>query len=177
MSGVEFFSFDYDLSIPERGIAEKLFIKTPKSPLESYQSLFNRTLAFCYSYRSTLKFGKGLLEPETPSAYSDDFVLFVDPLKPKEVAYYHRHHKSIQIAACFFENEIHFFNSLGLEDTKWIKDLYVYSIETFPIQEQKRLSASITIVDETIFFNEVSLAIRETDPLVKFQEAISSRRS
>ncbi|GEM_PF-4427547 len=172
MSGVEFFSFDYDLSIPERGIAEKIFIKTPKSPLESYQSLFNRSIAFCYSFRKTLKFGKGLLEPETPSAYSDDFVLFVDPLKPKEVAYYHRHHKTVSMAICFFNHEANFFGSLGLEDTKWIKDLFIYSISEIEVLEQKRLSASITIVDETIFFNEITLTIYEIDPLARFQEAI-----
>lgn len=172
MSGVEFFSFDYDLSVPERGISEKIFIKTPKSPLDSYQSLFNRSIAYCYSYRKNLKFGKGLLEPQTPSAYSDDFVLFVDPLKPKEVAYYHRHHKTCAVAICFFGNETIFFNSLGLEDTKWIKDIFFYSISEIEMLEQKRLSASVTIVDETIFFNEITLTINDIDPLVRFQSAI-----
>jgi hypothetical protein len=171
---VGFFSFDIDLSIPEQGVSEKLFFKAPKSPFESYQSLLNRVLAYLICYRESLTLSKGLLEPEKPSAYSEDCALFVDPVKPGEVSFYHRHHKQISLSLCFFQNEEPFFSSLDLHDTKWLKDIYLFSAQEIQLPETRRLKASVTIVDEMIYLNELQSQITQIDPLRRFQTALKN---
>jgi hypothetical protein len=171
---VDFFSFDIDLSIPERGVSRKLFFKAPKSPFESYQYLLNRVLAYLVCYRESLTLSKGLLEPEKPSAYSEDFALFVDPTKPGDVSFYYRHHKQISLSLCFFQNEEAFFSVLNLNDTKWLKDIYLFSAQEIHLPETRRLKASVTIVDEIIYWNELQSQMTQIDPLRRFQTALKN---
>jgi uncharacterized protein YaeQ len=80
------YDFEVELSHVERGLHEKLSIRTARHPSETLERLYLRVLAYCWLYEEGIAFGQGLSDPDAPDLYADDLtgrkVLWVRVGKP-----------------------------------------------------------------------------------------------
>jgi len=64
--------FEIALSHVDRGLDEKLSVRTARHPSETLERLWLRVLAFCLFHEERLVFGPGLGEPEAPDLATYD---------------------------------------------------------------------------------------------------------
>lgn len=64
--------FEIALSHVDKGIDQKLHLKTPRHPSETVERLWLRVLAYCWQYEERLSFGPGLSDPEAPDLITTD---------------------------------------------------------------------------------------------------------
>jgi uncharacterized protein YaeQ len=66
------YDFEIDYSDGDRGISERLRLRTARHPSETLERVWLRVLAYCWKYEERLTFGPGLSDTEAPDLLATD---------------------------------------------------------------------------------------------------------
>ena len=66
------YDFEIALSHVDKGLDQKLHLKTPRHPSETIDRLWLRVIAFCWQLEERLAFGPGLSDPDAPDLLATD---------------------------------------------------------------------------------------------------------
>jgi uncharacterized protein YaeQ len=66
------YDFDIALAHVDRGLDERVAVRTARHPSETLERVFLRALAFCLFREERLAFGRGLSDPEAPDLEARD---------------------------------------------------------------------------------------------------------
>jgi len=66
------YDFEIALSHVDKGLDQKLHLKTPRHPSETIDRLWLRVLAYCWQFEERLSFGPGLSDPDAPDLLNTD---------------------------------------------------------------------------------------------------------
>ena len=91
-----FYTFNIDLVNVENNIYDKLFLKIPKHPNESFEELISKVLAYCHSYKKELTFSDGYFSPSDPTIWQKDVIGNILSWIQVGAPSYKKIHKAIQ---------------------------------------------------------------------------------
>ncbi len=186
-----FYTFNIDLSNVENNIYDKLFLKLPKHPNESYEYLFSKVIAYCHCYEKELEFSQGFYSPDDPTIWRKNILSEIETWTQVGPCSYKKLHKAIkQNPNAKFK--IYFINESEPRDfcyefraikTKDFQKVKFFSIDEKFIQKlidniSSRMTWSINFIDDTLYFNwdnlEIEDSIKEIDIWEIYQKLISN---
>lgn len=68
------YSFDLTLNHTDRGVTERIDVRTARHPSETLQRVWLRLLAYAWHYQERIAFGPGLSDPDAPDLVATDLV-------------------------------------------------------------------------------------------------------
>ena len=165
-----FFSFQIELSDPDKGIFTTLRLKTPKHPYESLEHLFARLLAYVHCYRPGQTFTQGFYELREPTIWTKDVIgtlqqwIQVGPPDQKKLTRAARENNGTYYAIYFFEpaqQEIFCANLRGARE-KWLDLFHLFQIAPDKVVNFAALAVNhsrwmVTIVDNILYLSTNSL--------------------
>ena len=161
-----FYTFNIDLVNVENNIYDKLFLKIPKHPNESFEELISKVLAYCHSYKKELTFSDGDFSPSDPTIWQKDVIGNILSWIQVGAPSYKKIHKAIQqnsestFKIYFYDekepNEFCYdFRSVKTQDFNKIKFFLIDNefVEKLTENISTRMNWNISFIDDMLYLH------------------------
>jgi uncharacterized protein YaeQ len=156
--------FEIALSHIDRGVDQKLQLKTPRHPSETIERLWLRVLAYCWQFEERLAFGPGLSDPDAPELFTTDLtglttlwmrVGKADPIKIQRAADQHPKARMVVL----FESVLRREQFVAAAKYEKLARLGRVELATVPAEvlsrlaliDQRRAKLGVTIVEDHLY--------------------------
>jgi uncharacterized protein YaeQ len=156
--------FDIALSHVDRGLQQRLQVRTARHPSETMDRVWLRVLAFCWQWEERLAFGPGLSDPDAPDLLATDLTLQLalwmrvgkaDPAKVQRVADQNARAR----VAVLFESPLRFEQFATTARAEKLSRVERVELATAPVEllaelgalDARRAKLGLTIVEDHLY--------------------------
>lgn len=186
-----FYTFNVELANVENNIYDKLFLKLPKHPNESFEFLLSKVIAYCHAYEKDLNFSQGFYSPEDPTIWKKNILNEIETWIQLESCSYKKLHKAVKqnpLAkfSMYFHNIAepqdfcYEFRAIKTKDFQKVKFFLIDEnfLQTLIPNISSRMNWNINFIDDTLYFNwenlELESRITELNIWDIYQQGISN---